>query len=252
MDLWNTISALFGGKAQASAPPTVYPASTPTQYPTDEDVESARKHDYSYGQSWAPEFNNQSIKLLTGDPDDKNLKGETFGGLPLQNLMEHRPDLPIKNNHAKAALAMQNSALASLGYDPNHTFVDVGTDPKNYRIGAWGGYTPSTDQIYSNAFRPSNIVHESTHRGIEKLKNSPFWKPEFGHLDNEMIVRHLMATKMGNPEATDSGEAGVKQRKQANYYFNESPFGDARKTMLGQIEDAAAQYIAAKHPGGPR
>lgn len=247
----STIQALFGG-APKSTPPTEFPASQPTHYPTDEDVDFARKNDFSYGQPWAPEFNNQSIKLLTSDPNDKNLKGETFGGLPLQNLLTHRPDLPIKNDHAKAALAVENSALAKLGYDPNHVFVDPLTDPKNYKIGAWGTYTPSTDQIYSNAFSPNNIVHESIHRGMEKLKGSPFWKPEFGHMDDEMIVRHLMATKMGNPEAANSGELGTKQRKQADYYFNESPYSDARKKMLDQIEDAAAQYIAKKHPGGPR
>ncbi len=174
MDLWNTISALFGGGSKPLSVPFT-PASQPTHYPTDEDAEFAKKYDYSYGQPWAPEFEGKSARLLAGSPNESPI--------PVTTISPDRPGLspvalkaltegPIKNYYAKAALAVQNSALASLGFDPSKAVADLSRDPHTVNIA--GFFKPRTDELYANAQDPSTIVHESIHRGIDKLSKSPF------------------------------------------------------------------------------
>ncbi len=254
-------SAFTGGSPNQTTNPsagssTNYPASQPTQYPTSDDVAFARVNDYSYGQPWAPEFEGKSARLLSGSPNQVPMQTALLGAdKPVDSLAPQAA--PLKDLYAKAALASEGSALAKLGFDPNKMAVDVGHDPRQMNIE--GMYNPKSDQIYANAQLPDVMVHESIHRGIEKLKNSPFWQKEFdpivdNSLKNEMIVRHLMATKMGDPEAANDSWAPVSkdQRNDANYLFNKSPYAGERSKILSQMEDAAANYIAQKRPGGPR
>jgi hypothetical protein len=67
-------------------------------------------------------------------------------------------------------------------------------------------------------------------------------------------VRHLMETKMGDPEAEIDPWADVskKQRAGARYMFNQGLMSDQYRKTLADMENAASQYIAAKRPGGPR
>src|SRR5258706_15437695 len=90
-----------------------YPASQPTQYPTSEDVDFAKKNDWSYGQPWAPEFEGKSARLLTGDPnaalrgkvgDNVRVPATTIGSdIPLDRIGSSMA--PLEDYYAKAALA---------------------------------------------------------------------------------------------------------------------------------------------------
>lgn len=266
MDLDSVLNWLRGG-ASANTPkfPTdpskAIPAPNNPPYPTGEDVEFARQQDYSYGQPWAPEFEGKSLRAIS-EPRYTNIdvppKSTVYGGHNADALYATQPYRfePIKDAHAKAALAVERSALAKLGYDPNKVALDDRRDPA--KMNYLGAYLPKADSIYANAYDSPSIVHESIHRGVQKLKESPYWHKDFDFFDsnlnnetrrfNEYLVRHLMTTKMGNPEM----KYPSNQIPWADYEFNKSAYGDARKKILQRMEDAAAQYIAAKHPGGPR
>lgn len=240
--LGDMIGALFGGSAPQ---PVNHPADPVMQYPSHEDAAFARQQDYSYGQPYAPYFTGDKATLLTGNPNQKPMQTTDIGKRGVQALGAN------DDYYARAALATNNSALAGLGFDPSHTAADYNMDPKMVNI--LGEYRRKDDQIYANALDPSAIVHESIHRGIEKLRNSPQWQPEFNDIANgpmnEAAVRHIMTNQMGNPEVTNSGPLGKQQRDWAEAMFNGYPH---YQKLLNSMEAGASQYMANKHPMGPR
>jgi len=258
-DVSNWLKGLTGGQPSYSTPSSkVIPATENPSYPTSDDVKSARQNDYSYGQPWAREFTGNSMRFLAEDPNSafraqRPLKARTFtneGGFRSDTL-------------AKAALASNRSALASLGFDPTKMSLDFTQDPSKVnmtgltRSGVGKSDIP-VDDIYVNARDESVPVHESIHRGIERLHDSKFWKPEFDEMYkpdmNEYLVRHLMQSKMGNPEETSySGDRDKKQRQHASWLFNSDLTGASRRQdLINQMEAAAAQAVMSHRPGGPR
>lgn len=242
----------LGGEPQGKT----YLAPPRQNYPTDEDVNFARKYDYSYGQPWAPEFEDHSARLVSGGLNQRPLKSELLGTdkTTIDKLIPGVTD-PLKNYYAKAALAAEGSGLAKLGFDPDRAALDPFRNSED--ITAVGAYIPKHDQIYANikdTSDPSVLMHESMHRGLQKLHDSPFWRPEFDEIMNdpdmnEYMVRHLMHTKMGDPEAVNTGAAGKAQQAAAQIVFGRNP---RKQELLDRIEAAAAQAAAAKRPGGPR
>jgi hypothetical protein len=242
-----------------------YLAEPMKHYPTSEDVDFARKYDYSYGQPWAPEFENRSARVLTGNPNvaleaktPTQFPAETFNTARFKN--EPRAEA-LKDYYAKAALAAEASPLAKLGFDPNRTALDLVRDPEKVNI--LGVHQPDADDMYVNARAPGNIIHESIHRGIQKLRESPFWKPEFEPQDEELMVRHLMQSKVGDPrsEMVERAKADpeynkemlrLEQMARALYNPKENLWASVRQKHLDDMEQAAAQAVAAKRPGGPR
>lgn len=222
------------------------------RYPNKEDVDFARQQDDSYGKPYAPYFNRQAFHMLDAPPGDMSLEGP-YNSRMYNPSQSRLPFGETADVYAKAALAAKRSALASLGFDPSKATMDVTRNPENVNI--LGAYSPSTDSIYSNARAPSNLMHESIHRGITELKGSPFWKKDFDRLgtDQESVVRWLMESKMGNPEAKIDGDIAKEQRDAARKAFDPNLNTGAHRTkILGDMEAAAAKYIAAKTPGGPR
>lgn len=240
------VRALIGGGDDQSQPQSqVALAPQPKNYPTTADAEYAKKYDYSYGQPWAREFNDQSFRVLTGDPNQHPLQTQTVSDPgPLKD------NNPMKDYYARAALAAQNSGLASLGFNPSRTAIDITHDPKEMNI--LGTYDKNNDDIYANARDPSTIVHESIHRGIHQLQGQPEWKPEFNealdHHTNEMMVRALMQGRMGDHETENAGDIGLKQQEEAKGMFSQEHY----RKLLEDMDMAASQYMARKHPGGPR
>lgn len=229
-----------------------------SRYPNRDDAQFAAAQDFSYGKPWASNFTDQQYNVLTGDPNavlrGKPVQSEIQSGDYLKSMPDSLGQHPADNFYKKAALATNRSALASLGFDPSKAALDFNMGP---HATIYGAYSPKTDEIYSNALHPSNIVHESIHRGMEHLKNSPYWKSEFGYLDPEMVVRHLMKTKMGDPETVVGADnPGQQQINEATKMFEgpEGMFqpGANRRRILADMETAASKYIAAKNPRGPR
>lgn len=274
MDLDSVLNWLRGGataqpaapKAFPTGPSNYIPASQNPPYPSPSDVDFARKQDYSYGQPWAPEFQGQSARLITSDkplglhklysnePITEAYKGQTFGGPKYERFLSrmdeaspYNKDDPLRDLHARAALASERSGLAKLGYDPTAASLDTFRDPVTNPI--TGLTDTDTGKMYANAWDPSAIIHESIHRGTIKLRNSPYWNKEFEPFEpgksslNELLVRHLMATKMGDPEQ-DSGDKYAKEQVKK--------LKPSALSIIDKMEDAAAQAYAARRPGGPR
>jgi len=239
-------------------PPKYFPSSQNEPYPTTNDVIGARGNDYSYGQPWAPEFQGLGGRFLTQklSSTEGNVldKSRPFYGTKFRQVTDDYPD--IGELYGKAGLASQRSGLAALGFDPNRTALDTFHDP--HRVNKTGEYDADNDSIYANAREPSVVLHESIHRGIDKLNKTPFWKKEFDPFMqdplNESTVRWLMMNKMGNPEGKDAdADIEKKQMEKANSLFRgDYSINQRRRELLDQLEGAAAQAYAAKRPGGPR
>ncbi len=236
----------------ALPPPGDQPLS---RYPTKDDAAFARQQDWSYGQPHARYFNNEQVRLLTGDPNQRPFPATEYEGNALRGIRRIPGIRPTMDEYyARGALAAQRSPLAKLGFDPSRTAADVMRDPEKVNI--LGRYSPGVDQMYANARWPSTLVHESIHRGMERLSKSPFWKPEYNELldsENENVVRYLMFKRMGDPEAADTkGKAGLEQRAWAIDRFTRGTKSGHLSKLLDQMESAAAQYLARIQPGGPR
>lgn len=219
-------------------------------FPSNEDAQFAKKQDWSYGQPYAPYFEGKRFTHLTDDPNEAFKKANN---LATANTPVKMQSMQIPNNmrgmsedfddyYAKGALAANRSALATLGFDPSKTAVDMGTPLEKAQV--YGFHSPNSDTIYTNYKRPSNIVHESIHRGIKKLRDSPFWQ-KIGASNNELVIRRLMQTKMGDPEV------GSPERNAAVSYFGDKNY-PYRQKMIDDMEAAAALLIAKQRPRGPR
>jgi hypothetical protein len=160
-----------------------------------------------------------------------------------------------------ARLAVNRSPIAALGYQPRTTNLDTesGSD-----AAVVGSYSPKIDGIYSNAAYPSNLVHESIHRGLEKLRRANVVSPEiWANLpkDEEYITRYIMASAMGDPEK-GRGPAADFERARALWLFGRSkddpqargtnPYGRENRQALEDLNAIASRYLLSLHPGGPR
>lgn len=156
----------------------------------------------------------------------------------------------IATLYAQGALAANRSAIALMGFDPTQTDLSVGVGKTNIA----GAFDPTSGKIWMNAETegraPSTIVHESIHKGLAKLKSlAPEAKEIMKRLPNEeLVVRYMMATKMGNPEE-GTGDISDKQRKSALALFDI----DKRYVKdLERLEELAAEARQTQRPRGPR
>jgi hypothetical protein len=153
----------------------------------------------------------------------------------------------IGDTYARAAIAINRIPLAALGFDPSISTMD--TKIKSPTLA--GAYNPKTDKIYANLANPGVLVHESIHRGMQKLKAKPELKPFFDNLpDDESVVRYLMATQAGDIEK-GSGRVADEQRNFALQTFS-GALGRQRMETLDGLMKVAQQEIARIKPGGPR
>ena len=257
----------------------------PNAYPTTDDAEFARKYDYAYGQSWEPFFNNATAVVIGQDTKGGFKPSEAMGASTgdVKSIFVSEPsknvDLTLAKNaeikeelkdvFARAALATNRSGLATLGFAPSRTMMDIVTKKDTaYIAGAYdrpheadksekGPHTTEkqSNVLYSNLAVHDAIVHESIHRGIQLLRER---QPEavkdlFDKMNNvseEYVVRYLMQTRMGNPEA-GTGEGADEQLKTAKVLFAGYKT-EERREALEQLDALAAEEYAKKRPGGPR
>lgn len=238
-------------------PPKEITGDPKNEYPTQEDVDLAEKSDNAYGKTYEPYVKDQVARVL-GWSDKKGLfNPESAIGMDFEKLLSEDTfkNNPVRNAStggwfAKAALAIARDPIATLGFDPSNTLVDVRSGSKTNI----GGLTDiNTGHMYVN--EGSAIVHESIHNGLGKLaKRNPEAYNDIRQrtgLSDENIVRYIMHTVMGNPEQGE-GTTGDKQIKDAKWLFEESTLADTHKKVLKKLQDLAADEIAKKHPGGPR
>ena len=149
----------------------------------------------------------------------------------------------------KATMVSNRIPLAALGYDPRKVFQEVLT--KKEKIATAGAYDPNSDSIFSFTAFESTIVHESIHRGLQKLKEQ--YPEEVKELlpkgfTEEYAVRWIMQEEAGNPEKGD-GPENDKQIAAADYIYSNS---SERREAVENLQKLAQRAIKDKNPRGPR
>jgi len=227
------------------------------RYPDPSDITNARQSDASYGSGNEAYTSGRAANLL-GIPAE---------GLSPAVVADPRFGRPSQGTPATAdayeaaQLAINRSPIAALGYQPRTTNLDTESGPDASVVGS---YSPKTDGIYSNAAYPSNLVHESVHRGLEKLRQANVVPPELWAKlpkDEEYVTRYIMASAMGDPER-GRGPAADFERARALWMFGRSkddprargtnPYGPEERKALEDLNAIASRYLLSLHPGGPR
>jgi hypothetical protein len=145
-----------------------------------------------------------------------------------------RPNQQELGRLAAELQASRRSALSALGMDPSgFKFTHEKFKDTNGTTMWQAGNNPA----WANIDDPGVYAHEAAHRGSLKLAEeglAPMLRPEV----NEMMVRRLMATRMGNPSGTTSKipEEHITQID----------------SLLADFEARAAKYLAQQDPAGPR
>jgi hypothetical protein len=252
-DSWlSTLGNIFGVLGQTPTKTTLAPPLT--SYPSQEDARQAMAVNYGYGTGAEPYIQAQRAQIYdrpqTGDlsavmeAPSSNVDLTKFKNIDELNK--------IKTLYAQGALAANRSAIATLGFEPQASTLQTKMGKTNIA----GITDPETGQMYVNVQEgrePSTIVHESIHRGLDKLRQA---SPEAADImkklpNQELIVRYLMAKTMGNPEQ-GTGETADMQRQSALDYFMHPIYGDPNRKNLEKLEDIAAFVHAQRRPRGPR
>jgi hypothetical protein len=245
---------------------TEIPAAPLSSYPTPEDAMYARKYDFGYGTGNEPYTQGNVARVVgTHRRDGKNFipmsaEGMSTGeatALALDDRGSRNIDLKTPDTYpvgdqlgttlAQAALAANRVPVAAYGFDPSRAAFDTQfTDPNMAGI-----YSRNKDTMYinANAPDPSAIVHESTHRGLNKLRQDPAVARILESLpDEETLVRYIMASQAGDPEK-GGGPIDVEQRDAAMKRFGN---GKNYGLFMDRLNRAAEDAIASRRPGGPR
>lgn len=161
----------------------------------------------------------------------------------------------------QAARASTRSALATLGFNPGRTAIEV--SGQRYNV---GGLTQPEGEasMWVNASSPSAMVHESIHRGIymltrfehtkdeanKILKKLDDYKPfKVGNQDSEeLAVRQIMRTVMGDVESKDP-RADTKQIAAAKLMFEDGAHATEATRLIHRLEQMAAESVGRR--GGP-
>ena len=235
-------------------------------FPSQDEVAYGREVGATYGSPVAPMLENPFAKIKSmsldaaADAYNRGVLGNerppVAGDVPgldpkIVSKMpstEGRATLETRDALYRAYLAAQRSALASMGFDPRR-MITTPADEEGRRASVTGAYVPDNDRIWTQAeYAPPNPVHESMHRGLDILrKNYGKDKPDVipNDYDEERIVREMMLRQYGPVEEKRNPDAV------ANAKFRLDNFYEERK-RLDQLERLAAEFMAKKHPGGPR
>jgi hypothetical protein len=277
--LWDTVSDFVMGTGTKTLP-----TEAPAGYPSREDADFARKAGFGYGRDQkaidGDELNVAGVTdktTVTKPPAKKGAKPTTtvleqFRAAGIDEDSKRQSDLVAKavtpgaskrlaaaspearDDLTRAALAVNRSAVATLGYDPQRVAFDVKSGPTT--VGglyqAQGRDGKPLDSMWVNAAYPYEVPHESMHRGLEKVRQD---RPDLfkgWNVDEESLVRQIMRTTMGNPEKGSGGIAD-KQLDRARYLFEEDWNARDNQARLAAIEAHAAEMIRRDRPrGGPR
>lgn len=238
-------------------------------YPSVDDAREAVKYGFGYGTGNEPFIEGKRARIMgqtssSGDFTARSAQGMSTEEAPKAANDERQSrmlDLGRMSNwdvrqklgpvFARAALAANRNPIAALGFDPNRSVMDVMM--KNATVG--GVYEPTADAIYANmsGTDPSSILHESIHRGIEKLRKNPEAAEILKRLPSEeYVVRWMMKTFAGDPEK-GIGSISDKQRQTAvDMFGNDNGWGPDYRVRLAKLMEIAANMRKEQRPGGPR
>lgn len=261
-DFWGKIT---GGDTKVSgteAPPL-------SGYPSQDDAREALKYGFGYGSGNEPYIEARRARVM-GDSSSKQFKAQSGAGLLLNQALGAVDDdrlgkmldldkmenwklkEKLGTTFTQAALAANRNPIALIGFDPSRTVMDLVM--KGANVG--GAYEAKRDAIYANidSADPSSVLHESIHRGLEKMRQK---SPEAAEIirslpSEEHVVRYMMYKLAGDPEGK-SGEIDKKQRDSGIWMFS-SDKGDwtgKNQKALARLLEIAADLRKEQRPRGP-
>lgn len=239
----------------------IIPAESRKSFPSDDEAKFAREAGAGYGSGLEAFFEEGKAKVSKPTEAEinrtRNLKELGGNNFKRREVTGDNADLFMKNY-----LASMSSSIAGLGFEPRNTNLTENRSGKQYNIG--GAYQSDTDRVFSfdkvlnddkTKVDNSSLLHESIHRGMEKLRNNRALlndeeKEALSRMSlagEEYMVRYIMDTKIGNPEE-GFGDSGDKQIAASRELYK-----DREKLKNFKIlENAAARIFASQRPGGPR
>lgn len=239
-----------------SAAPTLAPL--PTEYPSDADAAFARQNEFGYGTGLEPYISGDRARLVGSPRGDTSAVANFIESIPVMDVREQEKKNYISDAMTKAALVANRSPITSVGFDPSK----MGLETSGAKTTLGGVYWPRRDVAFATTSSNENIVHEATHRGLEKLRKSgALSEEEQKWLSNsdmeEYLIRYLMQKYAGikpppKEENLSKGEIGKAQHRTAAYLFDETFRRGDNQKMLAAIERKAQDFIAAQRPRGPR
>lgn len=222
-----------------------------TDYPNEQDAKNAIQQGFGYGTGSEPYIDAKVARIKTEGliRDLGKMIDSKASNVDLTKLSNIDERAKIGTLYAQGALAVNRSAIATLGFKPDNTELSTGLG----RLTTAGATDNETGKMWVNVAegrRPSTIVHESIHNGLDVLrKRSPEAKEIMKKLPNEeYVVRYMMAKKMGNPEE-GNGDLADKQIKTALSLFG---LDDRYGKYVDQLEEIAAEVHKNQRPRGPR
>lgn len=264
----------FWGKLTGSDGPQVTEtkANPLSTYPSVDDARYALSQGFGYGTGNEPYIEAHQARVMGETDRGGNFNARSGAGMLIDQAvgavdddklsrminLDSIKNWPLKEKlgatFAQAALAVNRNPIAALGFDPSRTVMDLVM--KGANVG--GAYEKKRDAIYANidAADPSSVVHESIHRGIEKLRNGSAEAREIlDKLPNEeYVVRYMMKQFAGDPEK-GSGAAGDKQRETAIAMFSDSSsasrLGQRNREAVDRLMEIAADMRAKRRERGP-
>jgi hypothetical protein len=167
---------------------------------------------------------------------------DTLGQIGLQPI-----DQGMADKLYAAWTAAQSSPIAALGFDPRKliTAPSAVTQGKELTIG--GSYQPDADQVFTTGQHDSTLVHESIHRGVQKLKEAGMLPESANKVKEELLTRALMHRYYG-PIEKGRGNAGDEQVDAAVKSYAKPEYAK----ILDDVEAAASQLYYKQRPRGPR
>lgn len=243
-----------------SSTPVATPARDPLpvrtdEYPSPEYAGSELGKGVNYG-SGNEAFSERGEHLVV--PKVLGPAREVVKNLPSAHM--RRPGVEeAKTHHTQAQLAANRSAIAGLGYEPRRFGASYGMGPTS--LG--GFYFPSKDVGWSNASeQPSAVIHESIHRGFQKMMDSGRLSEETYNFvsdpqNDELATRYLMIRVMGDPEIKEGmislkrlnmqpnmKEGGMAQIEAARFLFESGLDAEKNLNILKDLERTAQEMIA--------
>ena len=211
------------------------------------DIEQARAAGFDYGSGMEAYLNADVARRLPRSAVGMNLSGVmdlalTTGVTPHDPRPKGTPNLG--DVLYAAAIAARRNPIAALGFDPSR----ITFEPKPTHTTTAGLYSPDKDLIYANPFEPSAVLHESVHRGFDKLRLAGEKTPS----NEESAVRWLMSELAGDPETKFYDEMGFlpqavgrKEVELAKLLYTLPSY----REELSRLTAAAQRLIAAKPLG---
>lgn len=262
-DFWGKITGGGTRTTETKAPPL-------SGYPSQDDAREALKYGFGYGSGNEPYIEAHRARVM-GDSSGKQFRAQSAAGMMIDKAISAVDDEQLSKmldldkmenwklkeklgtTFAQAALAANRNAIATLGFDPNRTVMDIVMEGAN--VG--GAYHKKKDAIYANidAVDPSSVLHESIHRGLQKLREK---SPEAAELikdlpQEEYVVRYMMYKYAGDPEGK-GGDIDLQQRKSGIWHFdeNQGDWSGKNRKALDRLMEIAADLRAQQRPRGPR